>query len=256
MKSYELTGIDSPGQTTSCLAQPPKLLVSIRSAAEARIALAGGADWIDMKEPLAGPLGAVEVEVARAIVASVSARRPLSAALGELTSWADSRARHLLEVPEISVVKLGLSQCTREDNWMRRWTEAAQEVRAAEKELVAVVYADAQQAQAPPPLEIVSLASACSCRYLLIDTFSKHGASLPTYLSRQSLGEILQLAKKSGLQTVVAGGLVQETLGQLPHGPIDLIGVRGAVCEAGRSSAMRRDLVERFCGAMADRWPG
>src|SRR5205085_11196960 len=36
----------------------PKLLVSVRSAAEATLALRGGADWIDVKDPTRGSLGA------------------------------------------------------------------------------------------------------------------------------------------------------------------------------------------------------
>ena len=36
-----------------------RLLVSVRSAAEARAALSGGADIIDAKEPSLGSLGAV-----------------------------------------------------------------------------------------------------------------------------------------------------------------------------------------------------
>lgn len=256
MNRNGFTCVDLPRPTTSCPIQPPRLLVSIRDAAEARIAVAGGADWIDLKEPRAGPLGAVEVETARAVAATVAARRPLSAALGELTSWAKSRARHLLDVPEIGVVKLGLSGCAARSDWTQRWRDAAQEVRAAGKHLVAVAYADAHEAQAPRPVEIVSLASRCCCRYLLIDTFSKERGSLPAHLSRESLRDVLCLAKKYAIQTVVAGGLLRETLSQLPDGPIDLIGVRGAVCEAGRCSAMRGDLVEQFREAMAARWAG
>ena len=39
------------------------LLVSVRSAEEARAALAGGATVIDIKEPDRGPLGRAEPEV-------------------------------------------------------------------------------------------------------------------------------------------------------------------------------------------------
>ena len=35
----------------------PKLLVSVRDVAEAEAALAGGADWIDLKEPVGGAAG-------------------------------------------------------------------------------------------------------------------------------------------------------------------------------------------------------
>src|SRR5438067_2429694 len=59
-----------------------RLLVSVADAAEARAALAGGADIIDAKEPRHGALGAVAPDVLRAIRNAVAVRRPVSAALG------------------------------------------------------------------------------------------------------------------------------------------------------------------------------
>ena len=60
-----------------------RLLISVANAAEASAALAGGADIIDAKDPLAGALGAVSVEVLREIHAAVAGARPVTAALGE-----------------------------------------------------------------------------------------------------------------------------------------------------------------------------
>ncbi|MEX0712176.1 MAG: (5-formylfuran-3-yl)methyl phosphate synthase, partial [Pirellulales bacterium] len=48
-----------------------KLLVSVRSLAEARLALAAGVDLIDLKEPARGSLGALDPAVARQIVRSL-----------------------------------------------------------------------------------------------------------------------------------------------------------------------------------------
>ena len=64
----------------------PKLLVSVRDVSEAAAALAGGADWIDLKEPFTGPLGAVDVETAEGVVECVAGRCQVSAALGELAA--------------------------------------------------------------------------------------------------------------------------------------------------------------------------
>ena len=64
-----------------------QLLVSVRDAAEARTAVEGGADLIDIKEPARGPLGAADVDVVEQIIAEVAGRRPVSAALGELRDW-------------------------------------------------------------------------------------------------------------------------------------------------------------------------
>ena len=61
-----------------------RLLVSVRSAAEAEAALRGGADVIDVKEPGRGPLGRADDAVIADVVRLVAGRRPVSAALGEL----------------------------------------------------------------------------------------------------------------------------------------------------------------------------
>ena len=63
------------------------LLVSVRSAAEAVAAVAGGASVIDVKEPDRGPLGRADVSVWREVRAVVPASIPVSVALGELADW-------------------------------------------------------------------------------------------------------------------------------------------------------------------------
>ncbi len=53
-----------------------RLLVSVRSVDEARLAAAAGADFIDLKEPSAGALGALPLATVRAVVGVArSARR-------------------------------------------------------------------------------------------------------------------------------------------------------------------------------------
>ena len=86
---------------------PPRLLVSVRNAEEAIAACCGGADIIDVKEPLNGSLGRASAEVMESIAASLSdcaadctptatepmlhdavaTPRPLSLALGEVDEW-------------------------------------------------------------------------------------------------------------------------------------------------------------------------
>jgi hypothetical protein len=65
------------------------LLVSVRNAAEAEEALAGGADIIDVKEPSRGPLGRADAQNARDVIQTVSGRRLVSVALGELAESSD-----------------------------------------------------------------------------------------------------------------------------------------------------------------------
>ena len=69
-----------------------RLLVSVRSADEARTALAAGVDLIDVKEPARGSLGAASPGVVADVVGAVAGRVPVSAALGELFEAGDFNA--------------------------------------------------------------------------------------------------------------------------------------------------------------------
>ena len=61
-----------------------KMLASVAGLAEAEIAIAGGADIVDLKDPRAGALGAVETEIIRQVVTSVAGRCATSAVCGDL----------------------------------------------------------------------------------------------------------------------------------------------------------------------------
>jgi uncharacterized protein (UPF0264 family) len=61
-----------------------KMLASVTGVAEAEIAISGGADIIDLKDPKAGALGAVATDAIRQTVSSVAGRRATSAVCGDL----------------------------------------------------------------------------------------------------------------------------------------------------------------------------
>ena len=62
------------------------MLASVRSLDEAQIALEGGADLIDLKEPSRGALGALDHAAVRICVQAIGGRRPVSATIGDLRS--------------------------------------------------------------------------------------------------------------------------------------------------------------------------
>ena len=116
----------------------PQLLISVGNVCEARAALAGGADIIDLKEPHAGSLGAVSRDVARR-VATMMLRRsittndmdgsrsvPLSLAMGELQHGATPlsaapSAEETAAFQIFSYAKTGLAGCGADLDWQRRW---------------------------------------------------------------------------------------------------------------------------------------
>ena len=58
--------VTAPGEAPA--GRTPQLLVSVRDLGEAAAALAGGADLIDVKEPIRGPLGRADEATIRGIV--------------------------------------------------------------------------------------------------------------------------------------------------------------------------------------------
>ena len=220
-----------------------QLLVSVRNVAEADAALRGGADWIDLKEPANGPLGAVDADIARKIVACVGGRAKISAAAGELLDWSTAGARELLQIEGISQFKLGLAQC-RDQMWRDAWLAAQCEIAAAGKELVAVSYADDAAAHAPAPAEVAALAIDARCQWLLIDTFDKQSGTLLSCLAAAELREIFQRVRRHDVTTAAAGRLTPAAIAELPLNSVDVVAVRSAACGGDRAGTVCAEHVE------------
>ncbi len=94
------------------------LLVSVRSAEEAKAAVEGGATVIDVKEPDRGPLGRASAATWRAVRHVVPPAIPVSVALGELRDWGGMGKGDL---NGIAFRKLGLAGAGRD--WRADWAE-------------------------------------------------------------------------------------------------------------------------------------
>ena len=141
--------------------RPVRLLVSVRTAAEAQSALAGGADIIDIKEPNRGPMGQADAAIIQAITATVGSQAPVSAALGDLNI---SHPPQVL--PDLYFVKIGLAQAP--THWQKHLTRAFGRLRPARA--VVVAYADAKRTSAPAVDQVLQWAIQHRPAGLLIDT--------------------------------------------------------------------------------------
>ena len=206
------------------------LLVSVRSATEALAAVAGGAGFIDVKEPSRGPLGRADYRVWAEVLAAVPPGTPVSVALGELSEWDDERPERP-RFQGFSFRKLGLAGAGPRwaDSWARlrrRWGDGPS--------WVAVVYADWERAQAPPPDHVVDAALACdACAGLLVDTWDKSRPS-PVDLS---WSRWFDRARLGGRLTALAGGLDAPAIARLAPLRPDVVAVRGAACAGGNRDA-------------------
>jgi hypothetical protein len=197
------------------------LLVSVRSPEEAELALAGGADIIDVKEPAQGALGRAADRTIGAVLDRVAGRRPVSAALGELGKVLSSQysVPSTCLDPRLAFVKWGLADCgndyaspTRQRGMSRREGDAARySVTAAPQspsnlpkwqsallselgrptnpQMVLVAYADWQCARAPALHEVVAFACQRPGNVLLIDTHSKGEGRWTSSEGRGARGE-------------------------------------------------------------------
>jgi uncharacterized protein (UPF0264 family) len=225
----------------------PRLLVSVRNVDEARDALAGGADLIDIKEPRRGSLGQADASVIREIACMIGGRTSLSAALGELLESPG-------EIPSAGVtyVKWGLSGCGLRNDWPSILAERGAAVRRPNPgcQLVAVAYADWQRSNAPRPSLICEAAMKVSCSAVLVDTFQKDGTSLFSWLTGQELFHIREETRKLGLQLALAGGIDLDSLRAVLEIQPDWVAVRGAVCVNGRQGSLCPDKVRRMARAV------
>lgn len=216
------------------------LLVSVRSADEARTAIRGGASIIDVKEPRRGPLGRADETVWREVVAAVGAHAPVSVALGELTEVERDGAP--VEASGVRWRKLGLAGVGDHESWRGRWAA----VRAAPgPDWIAVAYVDAERARAPAAAAIVEEAIESGCAGVLFDTWDKAARS-PLTASGRWLGMVERL-RAAGRLVAVAGGLDPEAIGRLAPLRPDYFAVRGAACAGGqRGGAVDLDRVRRL----------
>ncbi|WP_337173786.1 (5-formylfuran-3-yl)methyl phosphate synthase [Paludisphaera sp.] len=205
-----------------------RLLVSVRSADEARLALAGGASIIDVKEPAHGPLGRACSGAWAQVREVVPADVKLSAALGELTEW---RGDDPPGVPpgalaEFDYLKVGLAGVG--PDWEDEWRALADRLDAGRVRWIAVAYTDWEAAGAPSPTAL--LRAAFPFRGVLFDTWdkSKPAAWPPDFL------DVLAGFRDRDATIALAGGLTVDRLAEISPFRPDIVAVRGAACVNGR----------------------
>jgi (5-formylfuran-3-yl)methyl phosphate synthase len=221
-----------------------RLLVSVRSAAEAVLAASNGVDIVDAKEPDAGPLGAVSTSVLHDIHLALPSDVPLGVALGDANT-PDQIARVLDRIaPPARVsgtfLKVGFAGACRVEQVaavLRRVVEHARELGPGVA-VIAASYSDYEQARTLSPEQVLETAIDAGAMGALIDTWSKDGRGLLRHMSVDALAEWVTGARRAGLLTAVAGSLTADDLEVLREVAPDVIGFRGAACRGGRAGTL------------------
>jgi uncharacterized protein (UPF0264 family) len=229
-----------------------RLLVSVASAAEARLALEGDADIVDVKDPTRGSLGAADASVLREIVDAVGGERPISAALGDA---ADERsvenAARAAAIHRLAYVKVGFSGIAETARVESLIAAAVRGVRSvsASSGVVAVAYADAARVDSVSPERVIEAAERARAVGVLLDTARKDGGTLFDLMDPVQVRRWVRLAHEAALTVALAGSLTAADLASARSLGADIAGVRGAACEGGRTGHISREKVAALARA-------
>ena len=221
-----------------------QLLVSVSGPDEARTAVAGGADIIDAKDPASGPLGPVSLDVLRAIRTAVGETRVVTAALGDARSAHDvERDAGAFVAAGAALVKVGFAGIT---DLARIQSLIAAAVRGAGGQVIAVAYADGDDARSAGPAAVLDAAVRAGAAGLLVDTADKRGPGLLALMPPDAITRIVARARGAGLLAALAGQLTADDLLCVRDSGAHIAGVRGAACDGGRAGRISAARVERL----------
>ena len=225
-----------------------KLLVSIINQTEAKLALKGGADIIDIKNPKEGSLGANFPRTIDSISKKYHNKLPISAAAGDMPHLPGTAALAAKGLAHCGVdfIKIGLlgSKNSKDAIYLlQKVKKAVREVNEKIK-VVGVGYADYERADTLDIKNLVQIAINSEIDGIMLDTFIKDGTSIIELRSKKELEKFITTAKKEKLITALAGSLKKEDFAFLTKIPVDIIGVRSAACHGfNRQAKIKPELI-------------
>jgi uncharacterized protein (UPF0264 family) len=209
-----------------------RLLVSVATPADAAAAVAGGADVVDAKDPSRGALGAVTLAEFRGVCDAVNGAAPVSAALGDaLDEPSIARDARAFARAGSAFVKVGFARVA----VPARVKDLLDAALQATPDVVAVAYADGACVGSAHPVEVIGAAARARARGVLIDTADKRGPGLTALVAARDLAAWIRCAQRDALHVAIAGKLTATDIEALLSSGADIVGVRSAVCDGGRT---------------------
>lgn len=225
-----------------------KMLASVNGVEEAEIALAGGADIIDLKDPRAGALGAAATDVIRETIKAVAGRQPVSAVTGDLPMEPELIRAKAEEIAATGVdyVKIGFFP----SNNAAACAEALAPL-AARTKLIAVLFADLE-----PDLGLLPVLARHGFHGAMLDTANKNGHRLLDHMPPERLHGFVDQCRALGLKVGLAGSLEAPDVPRLLPMTPDFLGFRGALCDQSRrTSGIELEAVQQIRSLIPDERP-
>lgn len=214
----------------------PAFLASVTSPAEAMLALAGGADIIDAKNPMLGAYGALPIAVVQAIRQATPSHVSVSATIG------DGAHDHLLTAASNMATQTGCTYIkvalTRDQDCTALIKHLGQ-LRLGKTRLVGMLLADQD-----PDLGLIATMAKAGFAGAMLDTADKSASALPDIYDPAALSHFVTTTQQAGLFAGVAGSLRLSHVADLVQLKPNVIGFRGALCaNANRTQSLSSEAV-------------
>jgi uncharacterized protein (UPF0264 family) len=214
-----------------------KVLISPKDEFEAKAAVNGGADIIDVKNPDEGSLGANFPWVIRQVRSLVPHSIEVSATIGDFPHLPGSASLAALgaAVSGANYVKVGLKGSKTRDEaifLMQHVTRTVKEY-DVKKKVVLAGYADYHRAATLDPFLLPEVARSAGCDVVMVDTFIKDGKSLFDFMDEAACKHFIDEGHRQDLSVALAGSIKLPEIPVLKRIGVDIVGIRGAACSHG-----------------------
>jgi (5-formylfuran-3-yl)methyl phosphate synthase len=213
------------------------LLISPINTQEAREAINGGADIVDVKNPKEGSLGANFPWVIKNIREITPQDMQVSATLGDVPYKPGTVALAATGavVSGADYIKVGLYGTRNYSEALEVMENVVKAVHEYNEDAVVVAsgYADAHRVGAVDPMEIPRVAADSGADMAMVDTAVKDGKTLFDFMNEESISQFTTQIHEYGLKSALAGSVTEEQLPLLAELGCDVAGIRGAACIGG-----------------------
>jgi Uncharacterized protein conserved in archaea, COG1891 len=188
------------------------LMVSVQDINEARQAVMGGADIVDVKNLKEMLVGSNFPWVIREVRQAFPREIHVSVTLGVVPNQAGTVSLAVYGAAALNAtsVKVGFLN-TDYETALRILKESRKALEGFETKLIAATFADSHLYGGIDPKLVVKLAKESASDGILIDTLTKDGRNLFDFMDEQTLRALVLEAKESGLSTALSGALRIET---------------------------------------------
>lgn len=225
------------------------LMVSVQDLYEAKQALRGGADIVDVKNLQEALVGSAHPNVVKQIREEVPSAHHASVTLGVVPDQIGTVAMAVYAAGclEATSVKVGF-MISDYETALTTLTASKEALNGTNTKLIGSLFADntLHDGGLDPDL-MVKLAKESDCDGFLIDTLVKDGRNLFDFIPENRLKEMIIEGKELGMSTALSGHLKMNDIDELSRINPDIVGVRGAVCQKGdRDSRIHWESVQEF----------